>query len=242
MKLQRLLSLTRKAIDDYQLIEENDKIAIGISGGKDSLVLLHIMATLKKFYPIPFDICGITVDLGYGSLNSNNIIDLCQELEVPYYIVNTQIAQIIKNNSTKKHCSLCAKLRKGALNTKALELGFNKIAYAHHMDDLIETAFLSLLYEGRFHSCSPKTFWNNSNLTLIRPMVYIKESEIIGFSNKNPLPIITNPCPYENTTKRKLIKEHIKTLNQDIPGCKERIFRAILDGNFDDWPIKSTNV
>lgn len=238
MKLQRLLSLTRKAIDDYQLIEENDKIAIGISGGKDSLTLLCALAHLQKFYPIPFSICAITVDLGYPDFDTSNLSTFCNTLNVEYHVVKTDIADIIATQNNKKSpCSLCAKLRKGALNQKAIELNCNKVAYAHHKDDLIETMFLSLLYEGRFHSCSPKTHWDTTNLTLIRPLIYINEVDIIGFQNKTHLPISKNPCPIDGHTKRTMIRKLLKQLNQQIPGCKERMFHAILNGKFDDWPI-----
>lgn len=241
MKLQRLLSLTRKAIEDYQLIEKNDKLAIGISGGKDSLTLLCALAHLQKFYPIPFSICAITVDLGYPAFDTSNISNFCNTLNVEYHVVKTNIAEIIaKRESRKTPCSLCAKLRKGALNQKALELQCNKVAYAHHKDDLIETMFLSLLYEGRFHSCSPKTHWDATNLTLIRPLIYINEVDIIGFQNKTHLPVLKNPCPIDGHTKRTIIKKTVKQLNQQFPGCKDRMFRAILDGKFNDWPVPIT--
>lgn len=239
MKLQKLLSLTRQAVEDYQLIEEGDKIAIGISGGKDSLVLLSALSKLKKFYPKHFQLIGITVDLGYGLFDTSKIDKLCQSLDVPYFVVKTKISDIVSTES--KPCSLCAKLRKGALNQKALELGCNKVAFAHHADDLIETMFLSLLYEGRFHSCSPLTYWSHTELTLIRPLIYLKEADITGFVNKNPLPILANPCPYEGHTKRTYVKNMLQQLNQDIPGCKNRIFRAILNGNFEDWPPIPSN-
>lgn len=240
MKLQKLLSLTRQAIEDYQLIEEDDKIAIGISGGKDSLVLLFALSKLKKFYPKHFLLIGITVDLGYGLFDTSEISKLCQSLDIPYYVVKTNISDIV--NKESKPCSLCAKLRKGALNQKALELGCNKVAFAHHADDLIETMFLSLLYEGRFHSCSPLTYWSHTELTLIRPLIYLKEADITGFINKNPLPIIENPCPYEGHTKRTYVKNIVQQLNKDIPGCKNRLFRAILNGNFEDWPPFLSNL
>lgn len=237
MKLQKLLSITRKAIDDYQLIEENDCIAVGISGGKDSLTLLYVLSCLQKFYPKHFSLVAITVDLGYENFNTQHISKFCVSLNIPYYVVETQISEIVfHENNSHKPCSLCAKLRKGALNNKAKELNCNKIAYAHHKDDLIETMFLSMLYEGRFHSCSPKTYWKNSGLTLIRPLIYVNEVDIIGFHNKFSLPIEENPCPIDGHTKRTAVKDFIKSLNQQFPGCKNRIFRAILDGNFEDWP------
>lgn len=243
MKLQRLLSLTRKAVDDYQLISPNDKIALGISGGKDSLTLLYALANLQKFSPIPFSLCAITVDLGYSNFDTSEISNLCKNLNVDYYVVKTEIADILSQHQTKNSpCSLCAKLRKGALNNMALKLNCNKVAFAHHKDDLIETMFLSLLYEGRFHSCSPKTYWEHTNLTLIRPLIYINEADIIGFQHKTNLPILKNPCQIDGHTKRAMIKNTVKQLNQQIPGCKNRIFRAILDEQFEDWPLPITRM
>lgn len=234
MKIQQLLSLTRKAVEDYDLIKEGDKIAVGISGGKDSLLLLILLSKLQKFYPINFSLCAITVDLGYPDFDLKNIETLCNELQVDYYIEKTTISNIVQGQ--KKPCSLCAKLRKGALNNKAKELYCNKVAFAHHKDDLIETMFLSLCYEGRFHTCSPKTYWENSGLTLIRPLIYVNEVDIIGYLNKNPLPVVKNPCPYDGNTKRNNVRNLIRQMNQNIPGCKSRMFRAILDANFEDWP------
>ena len=164
MKLQKLLSITRKAIDDYQLIEENDCIAVGISGGKDSLCLLYALHGLKRFYPKKFDIIAITVDLGFGNLNLDKIIELCKQLDVEYHVVKTQIADILKAKIKEgSFCSLCAKMRKGALNNFAKELGCNKIAYAHHKDDFIETMLLSLFYEGQFFSFPPIKYFLNSS-------------------------------------------------------------------------------
>lgn len=158
MKLQRLLSLTRKAIDDYQMIQENDRIGVGISGGKDSLALLYALVSLSQFYPKKFTVHAITVDLGFKNQDFRAIQAFCEELHVPYSIVNTQIAPIVfEQRKEDNPCSLCAKMRKGALNGKAKELGLNKIAYAHHMDDVVETMLLSLFYEGRFHTFEPVT-------------------------------------------------------------------------------------
>lgn len=159
MKLQQLYRYTRKALEDYQMIEEGDNIAIGISGGKDSLALLYALQGIRKFYPKKFSIEAITVDLGFENLNLSAIKKLCEQLDIRYSIVKTEIADIVfKERKENSPCSLCAKMRKGALNSKALELGCNKIAYAHHKDDIIETMILSLLYEGRFHSFSPYTY------------------------------------------------------------------------------------
>lgn len=236
MKLQQLYSYTRKAIDDYQLIEKNDKIAVGISGGKDSLTLLYALAGLKRFYPLPFEIIAVTVDLGYDDFNLKGIEHLCEELGVPYHIVHTKIAQILfKERKESSPCSLCAKMRKGALNQAIKELGCNKVAYAHHMDDVIETAFLSMIFEGRFYSFPPKTYLDNSELTVIRPMIYISEAEVKGFQNKYTLPIVKNPCPVDGNTKREYVKNLIRQMNLDHPGVKSRLFHAIQEGNIPGW-------
>lgn len=228
MKLQRLFSLTRQAVDHYQLIEEGDRIAVGISGGKDSLTLLYALQGLQKFYPKHFELEAVTVDLGYPGFNLSPVEALCQKLQVPYTIVPTQIGKIVfEERQESNPCSLCAKLRKGAFNEKIKELGCNKLAYAHHKDDVVETMMLSLMYEGRFHSFSPKTYLDHMDLTLIRPLIYVSEAEIIGFRNKYQLPIVKNPCPADGYTKRQYVKDLLQTLNRENPGVKDRMFSAI---------------
>jgi len=232
MKLQQLLSFTRKAIDDFEMIEENDHIAVGISGGKDSLTLLYALHGLQRFYPKKFTIHAVTVDLGFDNINFEIITDLCNSLEIPYTIIKTQIADIIFNERKESNpCSLCAKMRKGALNNKMKEIGCNKIAYAHHKDDVIITMLLSLLYEGRFHTFSPKTYLDKTRLTVIRPLIYTYEADIIGFVNKMQLPVVKSPCPADGHTKREYAKQLLKQLNRENPGVKERMFTAILAGN-----------
>ena len=190
MKLQQLLSYTRKAVDDYQMIEDGDHIAVGISGGKDSLTLLYALRGLQRFYPKKFKLSAITVNLGYEKFDTTLLKELCESLEVPYTVVNTDIARILFDERKENNpCSLCAKMRKGALNDAAKEMGCNKIAYAHHKDDIIETMLLSLIFEGRFHSFSPKTYLDRMDLTVIRPMMYVDEIDVIGFQNKYELPI-----------------------------------------------------
>ena len=237
MKLQQLLSFTRRAIDDYKMISDGDKIAVGISGGKDSLTLLYALHGLKRFYPHSFDIVGITVDLGLGIQKLDEIQKLCESLNIEYHIIKTEIGDIIFNERKESNpCSLCAKMRKGALNEAALAFNCNKIAYAHHRDDIIETMFLSLIYEGRFHSFSPYTYLDRTKLTVIRPMMYVSERDVIGFMHKMNLPVAKNPCPVDGHTKREYVKNLIRTIDIDNPGVKERFFRAILDGNIKGWP------
>ena len=182
MKLQRLMSLTRKAVDDYNMIEEGDKIAVGISGGKDSLALLYALAGLRRFYPKKFTLEAITVDLGFQGFDLTEITALCKELDVPYTIVKTDIGEVIFNTREETNpCSLCAKMRKGAFNEEAKRLGCNKSAYAHHRDDVIETMLMSLIYEGRFYTFAPVTYLDRMDITLIRPLIYVNEADVVGF-------------------------------------------------------------
>ena len=239
MELQRLLSYTRQAVDDYKMIEEGDKIAIGISGGKDSLTLLYALANLKRFYPKHFELTALTVDLGYQDFDTTPVSVLCSELKVEYHVVHTEIAKILfEERKEKNPCSLCAKMRKGALNQEVKNLGCNKVAYAHHMDDIIETAFLSMIFEGRFYSFSPVTFLERIGLTVIRPLMYVPEADVKGFTNKFELPVIKNPCPADGTTQREYVKNLIRQMNTDHPGVKKRLFHAIQEGNIEGWERK----
>lgn len=161
---------------------------------------------------------------------------LCDELDVHYTSVPTEIYDIIfEKRKETNPCSLCAKMRKGALNTMAKELGCNKVAYAHHKDDVIETMLMSLIYEGRFHTFSPVTYWDRTDITLIRPMIYMNEMDVIGFQHKYDLPVVRNRCPADGNTKREYIKNLIRQLNEENPGVKERMFAAVLSGNLKGW-------
>ena len=242
MRLQQVLSYVRKAVDDYHMIEEGDKIAVGISGGKDSLTLLYALHSLRRFYPLHFDIHAVTVDLGFGNLDLSRIEEICsQELQIPYTIVKTDIANIIFDQRKESNpCSLCAKMRKGALNEAIKKEGCNKVAYAHHKDDVVETMLMSLIYEGRFHTFSPVTYLDRMDLTVIRPLMYMNEADVIGFVNKNQVPVVKSPCPADGYTKREYVKQLLKKLNQENPGVKERMFTAIQDGNMAGWPPPDT--
>ncbi len=240
MQLRRLLSLTRKALDDYNMIEEGDKIAVGISGGKDSLTLLYALAGLRRFYPKHYEIEAITVDLGFDGFDTAGLKELCDELEVNYTVVKTDIGQVVFDVRKETNpCSLCAKMRKGAFNDKAIELGCNKSAYAHHRDDVIETVLMSLIYEGHFYCFSPVTYLDRMNITLIRPLLYVEECDIKGFQNKMNLPVEKNPCPADGVTKREYIKKLVKQLEHENPGVKDRIFHAVTNGILPNWlPVK----
>ncbi|MCI5512397.1 MAG: ATP-binding protein [Oliverpabstia sp.] len=240
MNLQQLMSYARRAIDDYEMISEGDHIAVGISGGKDSLTLLYALHGLQRFYPKHFELEAITVDLGHKGFDVTPVQHLCEEMDIPYTVVKTEIAQIIfEERKESNPCSLCAKMRKGALNEAIKKTGCNKVAYAHHKDDIVETMLLSLIYEGRFHSFSPKTYLDRMDLTVIRPLMYVKEADIKGFKNKYDLPVIKSPCPADGYTKREYAKNLLQQLNQENPGVKERMFSAIVNGNIQGWPEKS---
>ena len=237
MELQKLLSLTRKGIDTYRMINEGDHIAVGVSAGKDSLSLLYAMKALQRFYPKHFELSAITVDLGLGNLLLEPVRALCRDLDVPYYVVETGIGEILfETRKETNPCSLCAKMRKGALNDKAKEIGAGKIAYAHHRDDLIETMMMSLIYEGRFHAFSPVTYLDRMQLYVIRPFLFVEEGDIISFARDMKLPVCKNPCPVDGNTKRQYTKELLGQIYQENPGADKRLFRAILDGNLAGWP------
>mgnify|MGYP005757418971 CR=1 FL=1 len=237
MQLQRLLSFTRKAVDEYSLIQEGDHIAVGISGGKDSLTLLYALHGLERFYPNHFELSAVTVDLGFENFDLSPVSRLCDELGVPYRIVPSDIYNILFNIRKEENpCSLCAKMRKGALNQAVKEMGCNKVAYAHHKDDIVETMLLSLIFEGRFYSFSPKTYLDRMDLTVIRPLMFVDESDVIGFKNKYDLPVVKSGCPVDGYTKRQYAKELVRQLNHEHPGAKERMFHAILTGNLKGWP------
>ncbi len=231
MTIKRLQSLARKAIEEYNMIEEGDRIAVGISGGKDSLTLLYALSGLRRYYPKHFELEAITVALGFDGFDLSGIRDLCQKLEVNYTVVETQIKDVVFDirNETNP-CSLCAKMRKGAFNDKAKELGCNKSAYAHHRDDVIETALMSLIYEGHFYCFAPVTYLDRMDITLIRPLLYVNEADIKGFTKEMVLPIVKNPCPADGNTKREYVKNLVSKLEYENRGFKDRMFHAVKSG------------
>ncbi len=236
MTLQRVYSYIRRGVDDYHMIEDGDRIAVGISGGKDSLTLLYGLHGLMRFYPKAFKIHAVTVDLGFDNLDLTQIQKLCTELDIPYTIIKTDIGDIIFNQRRESNpCSLCAKMRKGALNQAIKEAGCNKVAYAHHRDDVVETILMSLIYEGRFHTFSPVTYLDRMDLTVIRPLLYMSEADIIGFVNKNNIPVVKSPCPADGYTKREYVKNLLRQLNQENPGVRERMFTAVINSTIEGW-------
>ena len=235
MKLQQVLSYVRKAVDDYKMIEEGDKIAVGISGGKDSLTLLYALHGLKRFYPKSFDIHAVTVDLGFDNLNLDKIKELCEELQVEYTIVKTDIAHIIFEQRRESNpCSLCANLRRGIINSVAIREGCNKIALGHNLDDVLETFLLNLLYTGSLSTLSPKSYMDRSKITLIRPLILLSEKDANRYVKKNNKTIMPKVCPMDEHTKRENMKEQIFLWSKDIPMIRANLFGAI-SRNLDGW-------
>ncbi|SHF30440.1 tRNA(Ile)-lysidine synthase TilS/MesJ [Caldanaerobius fijiensis DSM 17918] len=225
--MQRLVGKIRKAIQDYNMIEEGDIIAVGVSGGKDSITLLYALSLLQKYYPVKFRLMGLTLTMGYEDMDFSKTMNFCKENGIEYHIKETQIAKIVFDVRKEKNpCSLCANLRRGALNNFALEMGCNKVALAHHYNDLIETFLLSIFYEGRINTFLPVTKLDRTGLIVLRPMIYVKESEIKGVVRRYELPVVPNQCPANGNTKRQYIKDLLKSLSKDIPDLEKRIFSA----------------
>ena len=238
--MKHILSAIRRACDDYQMIEEGDKIAIALSGGKDSITLLMALKTLKLFYPKHFSIVALTIDPGSNVLDISKLQELCQKLEIEYIVEKTDIKEIVFDIRKEKNpCSLCANMRRGALNSVAKAHGCNKIALGHHQDDVIETFLLSLFYEGHIHTFSPVTHLERADITTIRPMIYVKEKDIKQFVSKNKIEIMPKKCENDGNSKREDIKNLIISLSKKIPKIRDCIFGAILRSNIEGWNQQS---
>ena len=228
MTTQKMLSLMRKGIYKYKMIKDGDKIAVGVSGGKDSVTLLKLLAEYKRWSPEKFDLVAISVDLNFEKNNADftPIKELCDTLEVEYHVEKTEIGKIVFDVRKETNpCALCSKMRKGALNNLAKDLGCNKVALGHHADDLIDTLMLSLFYEGRLSTFAPKSYLDKMDLTLIRPMIMIKELDVISYSKD--LPIVKSCCPANKLTKREYVKEVLHNVAKDIPNVRDMAFTAI---------------
>ena len=237
--MQRLCGLMRKAVQDYEMLAPGDRVMVGVSGGKDSVALTVGLALLRQYIGFDYEVVAVTLDpqFDHQPMDYTALEALFARYGIPYHIRRTEIGPVVfEYRQEKNPCSLCAKLRKGALNNKALEMGCNKIAYAHHKDDLIETAMMSLLYEGRFYAFSPVTHLDRTDLTVIRPLMFVSEADVKGFRNKYQLPVCKNPCPMDGHTRREYVKNLIHTLNMENPGVKDRLFRAVIEGHIDGWP------
>ena len=235
-ELQRILSYVRRAVDEYSMIEEGDRIAVGVSAGKDSLTLLEALAALRIFYPKKFELIALTVDMGFESSDFTGIRHMCERLKVPYHVEKTEISKIIFDVRKEKNpCSLCAKMRRGVLYDTAKRLGCNKVALGHHFDDAVETFMLNLFFEGRLGCFSPVSYLSRTDLHMIRPMVYLPEKEIKYFSNKRGLPVSKSPCPADGNTEREEMKQLLASLERNNKGLRYRIFGAMQRGEIDGF-------
>lgn len=241
--MQQILSLVRRAVQDYNMIDDGDRIAVGISGGKDSLTLLTALSAMRRFYPKKYELEAITVSLGFEGMDFSPVQRLCDELGVSYTIVETDIGQIIFDERKESNpCALCAKMRKGALNTKAEELGCNKIALGHNKNDVIETFLMALLYEGRIHCFSPRTYLSRKKITSIRPLIYVPERDVKGFANKSGLPVVKNRCKADGNTSREEIKNMVKSLSLRYDHFEDRTFNAIKRSYIEGWRVEENGL
>ncbi|MBR2131167.1 MAG: tRNA 2-thiocytidine(32) synthetase TtcA [Oscillospiraceae bacterium] len=226
--MQHILALVRRCVEDYRMIEEGDTIAVGVSGGKDSVLLLAALAQLRKFYPKKFDLVAITIDSAVPGMDFEAIKQLCVELEIPYHIVVVPTYEIVfLSRKEKNPCSLCAKMRRGALSTELNRLGISKIALGHHYDDAVETMLMNLFLEGRIGCFQPVTYLDRTNVKQLRPMLYVQEREVINAVARLKLPVVDNPCPANGATRREEMKELLVQLEERYPNLKKKIFGAI---------------
>jgi tRNA(Ile)-lysidine synthetase-like protein len=234
--LQKITGQARRSIDDYNMIEEGDKIAIGLSGGKDSITLLHVLYTLKRYYPKKFEMIAITIHPGNQNFKTDKLEKMCKDIGVEYIVYKSNITDVVFNIRKEKNpCSLCANMRRGMLNSIAIEHGCTKIALGHHSDDVIETFLMSIFLNGKIHSFSPVTYLSRSNLKVIRPLIYTKEKDIFSLAKKNNFPVIGSCCQKDGFTKREYMKDLIKTLKKDIPKVKENLMGAIIRSEIPGW-------
>ena len=233
--MQRILSHMRKAIEDYKMIEENDKIAICLSGGKDSITMLHAFKSLQRFYPKKFDIIAISINPGFEHFDTNLLQEMCDKLEIPLFIENSHAQEIVFDIRKEKNpCSLCANLRRGVINSIAVREGCNKIALGHNEDDVLETFLLNLFYTGSVGTFSPVSYMDRTGITLIRPLIYTPEKETRRFVKKNNLKVMPKVCPMDGTSKREDMKQMIFSLQKEIPMIRANLFGAIKR-NLPDW-------
>ena len=226
--MQKLMGLMRRCIEDYHMIEAGDRIAVGVSGGKDSLTLLRLLAAIREYYPKPFTLEAFTINLGLPDMDYGPVADFCRSLEVPYTEIPTQIGPIIFDHRQEKNpCSMCAKMRRGALHAALVERGIHKVALGHHFDDAVETFLMSLLFEGRISCFQPVTYLDRTQVVQIRPMLYLPEQTVAHFAQKMDLPVVHNTCPADKQTKRQEIKELVYQLSAVYPDLKTRVFGAM---------------
>lgn len=234
--MQKILSGLRKTIETYNMIDENDKIAVALSGGKDSITLLFSLKNLQLFYPKHFEIIAISVNPGFPDFDTQFLINICKKIDIPLYIESSNAKEIVFDIRQEKNpCSLCANLRRGVLNSVAIEQKCNKLALGHNLDDALETFMLNTLYTGNISTFSPVTYMDRSKMTLIRPLIYTYEKDIKAFIKRNYIEVMKKCCPYDGISKREDMKNLINSLKKDIPKVKENLFGAICRSDIKGW-------
>ena len=235
--MQKLMGLVRRCTEDYQMIAPGDRIAVGVSGGKDSVALLVLLAAMRKYYPVPYDLAAVSIDLGFG-MDFSPVGELCEKIGVPYRVAKTEIARIVFHTRQEKNpCSMCAKMRRGVLSQALLEQGFSKVALGHHRDDAVETFFMNLIFEGRLSCFQPVTYLDRTGVTQIRPLLYIKEQALADFAERENLPLVHNRCPADKRTRRQEIKDLLAALEKQYPGLRDRTFGAMQRLPLPHWEL-----
>ena len=239
--MKKTLGCLRRADQDFHLIESGDKIAVGVSGGKDSLLLLHALGLYRHFSHKDFSLHAVTVTMGLEPFDLTGIRRLCDDLEIDYCVRKTEIGKIIFDYRKEKNpCALCAKMRRAVLANTCVEKGFNKLALGHHREDAIETLLMSLFYEGRFHTFHPRTEMSRTGITVIRPLVYLPESHVKHMTHVLDLPVVESPCPANGETRRAEMKELMRKLRQIYPDANERFLHALRQDRYDLWQKNSS--
>jgi tRNA(Ile)-lysidine synthase TilS/MesJ len=226
--MERFTGIVRRCVEDYNMIKEGDRIAVGVSGGKDSLALLCALSNLRAYYPRRFTLTAVTIDMGFDGMDFTQVKELCRRLEVPYLTVKTNIKNIVFDNRAEKNpCSLCARMRRGVLSETIINAGINKLALGHHRDDAVETFLLSLFYEGRINCFQPVTLLDRSGVTQIRPLLYAGENDVLSVTARYNLPVVESTCPMNGVSKRQDIKELVSLLKDRFPDLTAKIFGAM---------------
>lgn len=242
-ELQRILSFTRRAVDDYHMIAPGDHVAVGVSGGKDSMALLTALAEMRRFYPIPYTLSAITVDMGFPGADYSAVAAYCERLSVPYHVVPTDIAKIVFDIRKEPNpCSLCAKLRRGSLHGACKELGVTRVALGHHFDDVVDTFMMNLFFEGRLGCFQPVSYLSRSDLYLIRPLMYAQEKDVQYFARHADLPVLQSLCPEDHNTERENMKNLLAELERNNKGLRHRIFGAMCKAGLDGYQEKRFHV
>ena len=237
--MEQFTGLVRRCVEDYEMIADGDVIAVGLSGGKDSMALLCALHSLRRYYPRRFELLGVTVGLGFPGMDFTPVRDYCRNLGVPYDFIETDISDVVFHERKEKNpCSLCVKMRKGALHDRLNALGANKVALGHHMDDAVETFLLSLIYEGRISCFEPVTTMERSGITQIRPMLYAEEKRVVGLARKYAFPIVESTCPMDKTSKRALVKQYMYEISRERRDFKIKTFRAMQRLPLPGWEVK----